>query len=352
MTPFISELKTLLLMYSYNNKVIPLELRSIICDAPARNSCLATKSYNGYFGCGKCTQEGDYINHRMTFQNIEFTKRTNESFRTQLQPEHHIGNSPFLDLNINMITHFPLDYLHTLCLGVVKKFVALFLFGNARSQIRPLPSRDIDKISERLNLISKLQPSEFQRKCRQLKEFHHFKGTEFRNLILYILPVVCFNVLPNDMYNNMLHLHAASLILVDPNLCKTHSSLAQKLLQTFVCSFRDIFGPEHVVYNVHSLLHMVDDVKLFGSLDSYSAFPFENFMCSVKRMLNGQNNTLAQICNRIEESYLINYNKPTESIGIVLKSKEVSPMSPTYYIYREIVFPNFVLKNNIRIHGF
>lgn len=93
-----------------------------------------------------------------------------------------------------------------------------------------------------MNLIATTQPTEFQRKCRPLDSYEHYKGVEFRNLILYILPVVCLDILPDDQYNNMLMLHVAVLILIDPNLCATQLDVAQNILINFVSSFGQIYG--------------------------------------------------------------------------------------------------------------
>jgi len=40
---------------------------------------------------------------------------------------------------------------------------------------------------------------------------------------------------------------------------------------------------EHVSYNVHSLIHLVDDCRVYGVLDNFSAFTFENSFQSLKR---------------------------------------------------------------------
>ena len=64
-----------------------------------------------------------------------------------------------------------------------------------------------------------------------------------------------------------------------------------------------------MVYNVHSLYHLTDDALKFGPLDRISAFPFENSMQYLLKMLRGKNNYhLQQVVNRIYER---------NSIGIV-----------------------------------
>lgn len=44
-----------------NKKLVRVELKKIICDAPAMAFILSIKSHTGYFGCNKCTQKGKYV---------------------------------------------------------------------------------------------------------------------------------------------------------------------------------------------------------------------------------------------------------------------------------------------------
>ena len=63
-----------------------------------------------------------------------------------------------------------------------------------------------------------------------------------------------------------------SEILID-----NYFNYAKEMLLHFVKSTKDIYGEEFLVYNIHSLLHLPEDVEKFGSLNNVSAFPFENY---------------------------------------------------------------------------
>lgn len=83
--------------------------------------------------------------------------------------------------------------------------------------------------------------------------------------------------------------------------CQEHSDYAHSLLVLFVELSKNLYGCDFLVYNVHGLVHLADDVKRYGSLDSFSAFPFENELKSLKRLVRKAGNPLAQCIRRLNE---------------------------------------------------
>lgn len=144
--------------FDYNERHFGVTLSCIVCDAPAKSFVKRVKQYSGYFGCDKCDQRGLYIG-RMTYPETDnLTYRTDASFRNQNQEEHHkpYERSPFLNLPIDMVRDFPIDYMHQVCLGVMKKLIICWMRG-PRSNAR-LSGSLIDQISTRLSLLYSLYP--------------------------------------------------------------------------------------------------------------------------------------------------------------------------------------------------
>lgn len=64
----------------------------------------------------------------------------------------------------------------------------------------------------------------------------------------------------------------------------------------------DLYGEKFVTYNVHSLLHLVDDcVRYQRSLNGLSIFPFESRLHQLKRKILGSKNKLVQLCKKLSE---------------------------------------------------
>lgn len=107
------------------------------------------------------------------------------------------------------------------------------------------------------------------------------------------------------MYENFLVLHVAISLLAAPGATTSEIQYAGDLLKCFVSCFTEIYGQEHVTHNVHGLSHLASDVQHLGCLDDWSAFPFENHMATLKRMLRKPEYPLEQLCNRLSEQGVV-----------------------------------------------
>ncbi|KAJ8978092.1 hypothetical protein NQ317_018958 [Molorchus minor] len=251
--------------------------------------------HSGYASCTKCKIEGDYICNRICFIEIDTNNlRTDQDFRLKVQEGHHNGTSILENIpNIDMVKCFPLDYMHLVCLGVMKKLLVLWCYGKPSTK---LSFHVISKISESLLNLSNHVPLEFNRRPR----IKRWKATEFRQFLFYTGPITLKGRLSNERYINFLTLHISITILS----CKKHFkdlTYSSDLLKYFVKTFKILYGSEHISHNVHNLLHLTDDVKILAPLDEFSAFPFENYLQSILKTLRKCDRPLAQIIKRHSE---------------------------------------------------
>jgi len=130
LTHFISEMKTIIDGgLNINGKVFQLKISQVVCDAPAKAFILNVKGHNAYHSCNSCIVEGSFINNRMSYLDINCALRTNESFREKLDENYHKGESPLEKFDINITNTVVLEYMHNICLGVMKKLLSFWVKG-------------------------------------------------------------------------------------------------------------------------------------------------------------------------------------------------------------------------------
>lgn len=340
--------------FLYKNRNIQLELGKFICDAPAKSFVLGIKGHNSYFGCTKCTTEGTFLNNRMAFPDLNATLRTDDAFRSGIYDEdYHITETPLKELPLGLVSQFPLDYMHLVCLGVMKRLILFWVKGNRAVRMN---IDDIKNVSSQLHRFRQsINSSDFARLPRPLEEVDRWKASEFRLFLLYLGPVVLKHNLQLSKYVHFLALHCAIRILISPSLCIHYNDYAKKLLIYFIEKYSDIYGPEYITHNVHNLSHLCDDVLAYGCLDNFSAFKYENCMSDIKRMLKTSNKPLEQFVNRIRESRKYTLIHSVSNANLVLTKpgnsyKETLLGSKYVTNYESVKYNNFLFgtkhKNN------
>lgn len=267
----------------FNEKIYSVCIKQFICDSPAKAFILCVKSHSGYSSCTKCVIEGDYRKNRVCFLETDSVKRTDDDFQSYKDDNNHIQNT-ILDKipGVGLVTSVPLDYMHLVCLGVTRKLLYTWLFGDLSVR---LPNRNVQIISFCLEtFIKPYIPIEFCRKPRSLKYIKQFKATEYRQFLLYSgVLVLKASKLPSQLCDNFVCLHVAITIMCSEIYSKCYLEYAKDLLVHFVKTFTLLYSEHNVSHNVHNLIHLGDDVKIHGILDSFSAFKFENFMQTIKK---------------------------------------------------------------------
>lgn len=332
--------------FMYQQKKYMVSIRAVLCDAPARAFVTCTLGHNGFFACTKCEVEGDYINNKMAFLKEDAQLRTDESFKNRTNAEYHKrqDKTPFELISLSMVSHFPLDYMHLVCLGIAKKILALCIDGCKTVKFSTAVK---NKLSEDLISVAKWIPLEFARKVRSLDEFCRWKATEHRTFLLYVGPVVLQRYLPEANMKHYNSLHCAIRILCDPIDYKYNNEYAYNLLLYFVQVFKILYGPYNVSYNIHNVIHLPSDAMKFGPLDTFSCFPFENYLKNIKHLLRKGDKPLSQLRKRLDEMANFNVTKveinSNDLFPLLLNSnKKQLPMGVSAS-HDNVKFKNFTL---------
>ncbi|GBO24127.1 hypothetical protein AVEN_105168-1 [Araneus ventricosus] len=211
--PFVEECKNLEtngIMLNGVNYVF--RVSCIIADSPTRSFIKCIVGHNSLHGCEKCTQDGIYLS-KITWQyNKKTIVRTDALFKV-LVCEYHQRTKSFLsELDVGLVTQVPLDYMHLVCLGVVKRLVRVWVKKGQKKC--KLNVHCIENISFKLSVINQQHyPKEFSRRPRPIQMFKFWKDTAYRSFILYLGPVVMCNILPKELYTHFMLLHCAIYIL-------------------------------------------------------------------------------------------------------------------------------------------
>ncbi|KAL7288189.1 hypothetical protein TKK_0017742 [Trichogramma kaykai] len=347
----------------HENISYQIRIFGLIFDAPAKAMALCIAYPNGYYSCTKCEIEGDYIDRVCYPYDKNIVLRTDEKFKDkQYSGSYQKSVTPLNDIPfLGLVSGVPIDYMHLVCLGIVKKLLIFWCFQPNQFK---LSLDDRTKISNELITFRMYLPKELARAPRTLSSCKKWKATEYRQFLLYTGPIVLSEkILGKDKYLNFLALHIAITILASPKYSQNESYLnyADQLLHYFVESFGKCYGTNFISYNVHNLLHLVADVRRFGCLDKFSAFKFENCIFLMKRMIRKYEKPLQQIaCRFAEKEYCAFESSRTKKYDsrckVFLKKHSNGPLLRQGYSaqYKILHFNNFVidvddLRNNALI---
>jgi hypothetical protein len=139
-------------------------------------------------------------------------------------------------------------------------------------------------------------------------------------------------------------------LLCNPKYCISCNGYANDLLVLFVQQSQHLYGREFVVYNVHGLIHLAADVANHGSLDAFSAFPYENYLKSVKRLVRKPETPLPQIIRRLSEQRRCKVNRADNQQAMSLSEEHYSGPVPDSHNpcqqFRKLKTDKFFLSQN------
>lgn len=268
----------------------------LIADMPAKASLLNIIQFNGYYGCPRCTMRGERICRRLIYPIFEnFTLRTPEQFYLASinvgLAAGVKGHCVLQDVFANLPISAPIDIMHQGFLGVARALI-MSLFARVPKQMRE---------NLCVEIVRCFIPIATARQPRSLDELKYFKASEIQILTLYLAPVLLKKYLVNQnqpYYRNFCALVFLLKLLMLKRISEETLEAAETCLHYFNVGFAELYDIHCQSYNIHSLRHLVEQVRRFGPLTSTSAFAFENANRLLCLSLTGTVNTAELLATR------------------------------------------------------
>lgn len=292
---FVSEVKNLCSNgLKVNEYVYNVALKRIVCDAPAKAFIMNIKTSTGYSSCTKCNALGEYNERKVCFPEKSNPRTDNDYKKLDLYKNE---KTKLLEIpDFGLVSNIPIDYMHLVCLGVIKQLLSIWL---EKKKYRKKEMAVFDDEPQNF-------PKEFQYKLKPLNQYKNWTPSQCRQFLLYYGPVQMKPILANLYYNHFLLLHVACRIFCITNSKKKLVNFGDELLNKFIREFKVLYGIEQITHNVHGLYHLADDYKLHGTLDNFSAFPFEKHLVQLRYSLklSKKKSLLKKKFRQVEESLL------------------------------------------------
>ncbi|CAG0890775.1 unnamed protein product [Cyprideis torosa] len=220
----------------------------LICDLPARSHVLGHMAHNATRACPYCFTVGARMDNTMTYTQGIIGKRGpdfDEEFLKEVTPFHF--------LPVDFTACAPVESMHTIFAGVSQRFLA-YALGDVTGVQRQFSKETQSRMESLLPMLMDSQPRGlFARTPRLLSSYKQFKATEFRQFAMY------------------------TAFLRGP----------------FPCRFFTL--------TTHLLLHIPEFCSTFGSINNTSAFPFENALGILKKLVSGPTKSVQQVEKRLAE---------------------------------------------------
>ncbi|CAL1289554.1 unnamed protein product [Larinioides sclopetarius] len=97
---------------------------TVLSAIDSKSFILNVKGHGGYSSCTKCTARGRYNGNRVCYPETDAVERKDEDVLSKVDTEfyNHETNSLLEEIpNLGFVSNVPLDYMHLVCLGVVRK---------------------------------------------------------------------------------------------------------------------------------------------------------------------------------------------------------------------------------------
>ncbi|KAE8737244.1 hypothetical protein FOCC_FOCC017294 [Frankliniella occidentalis] len=290
-------------------------LISCCIDSGARGEVQGINSHRGECSCNWCLHPGEEWGNARRFAFLfPFPELRNEvqmvNDWTDSMNQKIIINGCRFPSHLASATHFRIvdgmvfDYMHTVCEGSFKTFLKEWLDDSTYI------GTETEKYEKLSSLLKKVKPPlEFRKAVRGLDALSYFTGREWENWGLFLSVCLLIDKLPEEYLRNWAYLVQAMHLLLKDNITSSMIFTAENLLIEFVGRVQYLYGFKMMRYNVHLLLHSVQNAKRWGPLFAISAFAFEHGIQKLKHVISANKGIPNQICRSISQDHAMNFLK-------------------------------------------
>ncbi|XP_058839338.1 uncharacterized protein LOC131695030 [Topomyia yanbarensis] len=315
MKPFLITLQQL---YSDELQVGSIQvptIRTVACcvDTMARCKLQKFKQFNGYDGCSFCLHPGHTTRHQVKYgyleevqtRNYKDTLRAMSVSISRTMPINGVKgvSSVILIPSFDIVNQCPVDFIHSVLLGVVKQLCRIWFEKPSTSYYIKNKLHCID------SSLCGIHPfTEASRTTRKISERNTWKANEWLQWLLHFSSICLKPYLPNEQYKHHRVLVTSIAQLLQPNLSENTLNACDIQLKKYVKDFEIFYSIDEMNYNVHLLLHIVQCCKNFGPLWAFSLFFYEDINGVLKKYAKGPKEPLIQIANRYTMSHARYYS--------------------------------------------
>lgn len=326
-------------------------------DSIARPMVQNIKQFNGSFGCSFCLNAGRKLGSKgnvHVYCGTKIPMRTMDMYSRWLKSaernNHAVkgikGRSELSKLeNFDIFQDCPADYLHAVLEGVMKHLLTTWFKSKFHKREWYL-GKFKNQINEIIKTIS--CPVEIKRILRPIQQIKYWTAAEFKYFLLYYSVPCLINFLPKKYFKHFFLFLWSINMLSQKHISDSDLDKVEKTLIKFVQGVETLYGQKFMVYNIHLLLHLVQNVKRFGALWAWSNFPFETYNGLLKTLYNGTQCIPEQIVKVYNRLTFIKQNKNEFSKG---HCNEDAKNQFTKLLKQLHVTLDFVYDSDLKIFG-
>ncbi len=164
-------------------------------------------------------------------------------------------------------------------------------------------------------------PHFFNRKPSNIQNSSKWKSSELKIFLFYESFPAFIKDFPAWYFYQFSSYVIAIRLLYEPIKDMQVLNDAQSILEEYIKSLEDSFSQNSYTYTLHAHLHLVDQVRSHGPLQSHSQFCFEGALYNLKNLLHGTKGYINQISTQMFLfKSLPNLLKETESENVELNT--------------------------------